>query len=113
MEELLSVSAASHQAVSFAVRDVRLLPLLAQLELPDHLGPSQNIVSIAGSSPPDLYSLISACEALSANPDTLAVLFLHVEPREVLAPLRRVLDEFDVAHDEFGEPTFPRTMYGS
>ncbi|GAA5903605.1 hypothetical protein JCM6882_002999 [Rhodosporidiobolus microsporus] len=81
-DELVS-SRPAQQAIAFAIRD--------------------NFASLAASSPPDLPNLSTTCEMLVESPDFLSVLFLHIEPREVLEPVRRVLDSFDVAQDDYGD----------
>ncbi|GAA5825995.1 hypothetical protein JCM11251_000082 [Rhodosporidiobolus azoricus] len=82
LEELVS-SRPTQQAIAFALRDT--------------------ISSLAATSPPDLPNLATTCEILAENSDFLSVLFLHVEPREVLDPVRKALDSFDVTQDDYGD----------
>ncbi|GAA5990772.1 hypothetical protein JCM11641_002033 [Rhodosporidiobolus odoratus] len=63
----------------------------------------ESIHSLASSSPPDLHNLASFCETLSQDADVLGVLLLHIQPRQILAPLRRVIDDFDPAQSDFSE----------
>ncbi|GAA6036533.1 hypothetical protein JCM8097_003551 [Rhodosporidiobolus ruineniae] len=90
LEELVAVPA-TQRAAAFAIRDT--------------------IASLATSSPPDLPNLASTCEILSEDKDSLAVLLLHVEPKEILKPVRQVLDSVDIAQDEYGENATER--YGA
>lgn len=59
----------------------------------------------AKASSNDVLGLSVVCDALSeregSHPDALAVLLLHVEPSELLAPVRQVLDSVDASQDDF------------
>ncbi|GAA6007017.1 hypothetical protein JCM11491_001479 [Sporobolomyces phaffii] len=51
----------------------------------------------------DLDALSIFCDALIQDPATLEIVFVHEEPRKLLAPIRETLDSFDTAQDNFGE----------
>ncbi|GAA5836468.1 hypothetical protein JCM9279_000400 [Rhodotorula babjevae] len=59
----------------------------------------------------DVVGLSTVCDALVEHRDALAVLLLHVEAREVLGPVRAVLDEIDTSQDDFGDGN-PIERYG-
>ncbi|GAA5864302.1 hypothetical protein JCM3774_002745 [Rhodotorula dairenensis] len=48
----------------------------------------------------DITGLADLCEVLMALRDELAVMFLHVEPRELLRPVRQLLDATDPSQDD-------------
>lgn len=50
----------------------------------------------------DLPSLSALCQTLLDVPHVLEILFLHLEPRELLAPIRDFLDHFDTSLENFG-----------
>jgi len=49
---------------------------------------------------------------LTDAPSTLDVVFLYIEPREVLGPVREVLDSYDTTLESFGE-SHPIERYGA
>ncbi|GAA5948530.1 hypothetical protein JCM3775_004170, partial [Rhodotorula graminis] len=59
----------------------------------------------------DIVGLSTVCDALVDHRDALAVLLVHVEAREVLGPVRAVLDEVDTSQDDFGDGN-PIERYG-
>ncbi|GAA5860178.1 hypothetical protein JCM8547_009216 [Rhodosporidiobolus lusitaniae] len=91
LEELVSTPPAQ-RAISSAVRDT--------------------IASLASPSLSDLNNLAATCEILVESTDALSVLFLHVEPKEVLEPVHRVLDNFEASQDDFGDIN-PVERYGA
>lgn len=52
------------------------------------------------------------CQALADTPSALDVLFLYVEPRGILSPVRQVLDGYDTSLESFGE-SHPIERYGA
>ncbi|GAA5931433.1 hypothetical protein JCM1841_001666 [Sporobolomyces salmonicolor] len=51
----------------------------------------------------DLPSLADLCDTLGEVPHALDIIFLHAAPRDVLPPIREVLDSFDTSQDDFGD----------
>ncbi|BGP13390.1 hypothetical protein JCM10213_008549 [Rhodosporidiobolus nylandii] len=82
LDELVS-SFPAQRAISSAIRDT--------------------VTSLASSTPPDLHNLATTCETLFSTPDALSVILLHIEPKDLLAPVRKVLDELDMQQNDFGE----------
>ncbi|GAA5995704.1 uncharacterized protein JCM10292_004693 [Rhodotorula paludigena] len=60
----------------------------------------------------DLPGLAFACDVLVEHRDALAVLLLHIEPVELLSPVRELLDSVDTSQDSFGDSN-PIERYGS
>ncbi|ORY69177.1 mediator complex subunit Med5-domain-containing protein [Leucosporidium creatinivorum] len=51
----------------------------------------------------DLVGLSALCKTILDVPDVLEVAFLHLEPREILSPVREFLDQFDTSLENFGD----------
>ncbi|CDR45899.1 RHTO0S11e06128g1_1 [Rhodotorula toruloides] len=60
----------------------------------------------------DLAGLADLCDTLAENKDAMSVVFLHVEPRELLRPVRQVLDSFDTTQEN-SDDVNPIERYGS
>lgn len=90
-----------HPAVCDATSQAHL-PLLPFL--------SQAIQQHAQSS--DLASLTYLCQTLITAPSALDVLFVYVEPHELLSPVRQLLDGYDATLESFGE-SHPIERYGA
>ncbi|GAA5892443.1 hypothetical protein JCM8208_005823 [Rhodotorula glutinis] len=59
----------------------------------------------------DIVGLSTMCDALVDHREPLAVLLVHVEARDVLGPVRAVLDEVDTSQDDFDDGN-PIERYG-
>lgn len=51
----------------------------------------------------DLVGLSTLCQTILDTPYVLDVVFLHLEPKELLSPVREFLDQFDTSLENFGE----------
>ncbi|BGP26781.1 hypothetical protein JCM10295v2_005741 [Rhodotorula toruloides] len=60
----------------------------------------------------DLAGLTDLCDVLAENKDAMSVVFLHIEPRELLRPVRHVLDSFDTSQEN-SDDINPIERYGS
>ncbi|BGP34437.1 hypothetical protein JCM10296v2_006257 [Rhodotorula toruloides] len=60
----------------------------------------------------DLAGLADLCDALAENKDAMSVTVLHIEPRELLRPVRQVLDSFDTTQEN-SDDVNPIERYGS
>ncbi|BGP00452.1 hypothetical protein JCM10021v2_004137 [Rhodotorula toruloides] len=80
--------------------------------------PQQTIASAVASlfaakaQSADLAGLADLCDALAESKDAMSVIFLHVEPRELLRPVRQVLDSFDTTQEN-SDDVNPIERYGS
>ncbi|GAA6007271.1 hypothetical protein JCM10207_001566 [Rhodosporidiobolus poonsookiae] len=75
-----------------------------------------HLADLATSPQVDLFTLAHLCESLAAKRETLEVVFLYVEPKEVLSPLRSVLDGFEAGEgqgEEYGGENNPTERYGA
>ena len=52
----------------------------------------------------DITGLANLCEVVMSHKDELAVMFLHVEPHELLRPVRELLDARDPSQDDASKP---------
>lgn len=51
----------------------------------------------------DLVALSTLTQTVIDMPYVLDVVFIHLEPRELLSPVREFLDQFDTSLENFGE----------
>lgn len=92
-------SYAAQHAIASAITSVRVEDGIKWVCRADE---SRSQLFAAKAQSTDLAGLADLCDTLAENKDAMSVVFLHVEPRELLRPVRQVLDSFDTTQENSG-----------